>query len=779
VRPLALLLVVAMVALAGCVQSRVVACDGYVCPVGNVCDDARGGCVLAEQVAACEGAADRTSCSFPGEASGSCDRGVCYHPVCGNGRTEGDELCDDGNTAGGDGCNASCDSDEACGNHIVDGAAGEECDDGNFVSHDGCSSACTAEVPTWSQLADPRHGLHLHQLADDVAHARLIAFGGLGPGGETISLTLELVVDTWVPLTTAVSPPPRTGHVLVYDAALGRVVLFGGTGPMGESFGDTWTLDDERWQEAHPPSSPSARAGAAAACDGGHAELVLFGGGSGAAAGETWTYDGTTWTLRHPSRSPPPRRDHVMAYDAARARVVLFGGAAPGGAALVDTWEWDGTTWIDATPATTPAARGTMTYDASAGHVVLYGGRGTPAASTWVYDGNDWRELPAGATDPIARRDAAITYDSRHGRVVLLGGASNATDPSGTMGLVDSWELVGDTWHEIVATLRPPQRVYAGMVYDAMLDAIVYFGGNLPLTMGHIYDTWLARDSIWRAAEPEASPAPPGDAPGTIVYDPARGLVLMARPTGMGMPFETWSYDGHTWTRLALASSPMPRAKFALAFDRGRGRAVLFGGEAGMSLQGDTWELDLDAGTWVHVETGPASAGPSARSDAIMAYDGARVVLFGGRTGPNVYSDETWAWDGAAWTQLAPAMRPPARGGATLTFDEARGHLVLFGGDSGGAPMADLWELDNAGWHPLTVTTGPAPTKTARLVYEPPRQRFVLETGDPAAQTWELRWSSTILDEACAGGADDDGDGLVDCDDPDCALLAGCQGPPP
>ena len=42
----------------------------------------------------------------------------------------GTEICDDGNRIGGDGCNATCDSQETCGNNTVDWTAGELCDEG-------------------------------------------------------------------------------------------------------------------------------------------------------------------------------------------------------------------------------------------------------------------------------------------------------------------------------------------------------------------------------------------------------------------------------------------------------------------------------------------------------------------------------------------------------------------------------------------------------------------------------------------------------------------------
>ena len=37
-----------------------------------------------------------------------CDKGKCVAPVCGNGKTEPGEQCDDGNKKGGDGCSATC-----------------------------------------------------------------------------------------------------------------------------------------------------------------------------------------------------------------------------------------------------------------------------------------------------------------------------------------------------------------------------------------------------------------------------------------------------------------------------------------------------------------------------------------------------------------------------------------------------------------------------------------------------------------------------------------------
>ena len=93
--------------------------------------------------------------------------------VCGNSLIEGTEYCDDGNTAGGDGCDSLCrqepdytcvgepsvctpnsdpDPDPICGDGLVDTT--EHCDDGNNSDGDGCSARCRIE-PGYSCTGEP------------------------------------------------------------------------------------------------------------------------------------------------------------------------------------------------------------------------------------------------------------------------------------------------------------------------------------------------------------------------------------------------------------------------------------------------------------------------------------------------------------------------------------------------------------------------------------------------------------------------------------------------
>ncbi len=80
-------------------------------------------------------------------------------PGCGNGELTEDEVCDDGNTASGDGCSANCQQLEPGFSCSVDGqpclrvavcgdgvkAESEQCDDGNRDPGDGCSDRCKFE----------------------------------------------------------------------------------------------------------------------------------------------------------------------------------------------------------------------------------------------------------------------------------------------------------------------------------------------------------------------------------------------------------------------------------------------------------------------------------------------------------------------------------------------------------------------------------------------------------------------------------------------------------
>jgi hypothetical protein len=82
-----------------------------------------------------------------------------------------------------------------------------------------------------------------------------------------------------------------------------------------------------------------------------------------------------------------------------------------------------------------------------------------------------------------------------------------------------------------------------------------------------------------------------------------------------------------------------------------------------IAVLGLLWGAAPAFGQFNWTQQHPATA-PSARYGHGMAWDGQRVILFGGITnGGGTISAQTWAWDGANWSLLAPAHSP--RWGAT------------------------------------------------------------------------------------------------------------------
>ncbi|WP_375743084.1 amidohydrolase family protein [Corallococcus interemptor] len=88
----------------------------------------------------------------------ACSSDPEVNAVCGDGKKEGAEQCDDGNTVGGDGCEANCTlPGTKCGDGVL--TPPEACDDGNTVGGDGCEADCTV-TPTqmtqcWPSIPAP------------------------------------------------------------------------------------------------------------------------------------------------------------------------------------------------------------------------------------------------------------------------------------------------------------------------------------------------------------------------------------------------------------------------------------------------------------------------------------------------------------------------------------------------------------------------------------------------------------------------------------------------
>ncbi len=521
----------------------------------------------------------------------------------------------------------------------------------------------------------------------------------------------------------------REQHAMAYDLRRGRVVLFGGL-PWGTVTprDETWEWDGALWTRRNPATSPPGRAGALMAYDARRGVTVLFGGFGSRPLGDTWEWDGTNWAQRSPPQSPPQGSlgDSAMAYGVSRGTVVLYRGGPSTVTPQAETWEWDGSTWTRRAPSVSPSLlRNTaMAYDVLRDRVVLLGCT-SPASivETWEWDGTTWQQRRP-ASSPPAFPWPAMAYDARRGRAVLFGKAS-------WRAVGETWEWDGTTWQQVLPGASPTGRWLHAMAYDVLRGRTVLFGGSgirrASTTFG---DTWEWDGATWQAV----GGTPEGRTEAGFAFDEARGSSVLFGGLGTNWTLlgDTWEWTGRAWIERFPAQSPSRRGRFHLAYDLRRQRAVLFGGVAwsGVSthVAGDTWEWD--GATWTPRSP---SLSPSPRSGHAMSYDAARglVVLFGGADSSGGLRD-TWEYDGATWMQRAPAASPPADSSNALAYDERRSRVVLQGGHR------QTWEWDG------TNRTMRTPAVTAYgvpgpLVYDRWRGRMVWYTEQPT--TWE--WDAT------------------------------------
>jgi len=224
-----------------------------------------------------------------------------------------------------------------------------------------------------------------------------------------------------------------------------------------------------------------------------------------------------------------------------------------------------------------------------------------------------------------------------------------------------------------------------------------------------------------------------------MVFDSHRNVVVLyGGNTGASVNGETWEWNGMTW---ALRSSigPAPRAGQRMAFDSARNVTVLFGGQlANFSYNDETWEWD--GATW----TQRLVAGPAGRAYSAMAFDSnrSRTVLHGGvSTDGTVSYGDTWEWDGASWTSVSNSG-PAPRFYHALVFDSARGVSVLFGGkpdNHSSTLLGDVWEWDGSSWT-ASAAIGPSARDNVGMAYDAGRRRAVVFGGSMSSGTTGELW---------------------------------------
>jgi hypothetical protein len=229
---------------------------------------------------------------------------------------------------------------------------------------------------------------------------------------------------------------------------------------------------------------------------------------------------------------------------------------------------------------------------------------------------------------------------------------------------------------------------------------------------------------------------PPGRDDHMMAFDSERGWVVMFG--GDNADSGTWVWNGVDWRDLGIENPPATR-EAAMAFDSKRKVIVMFGGYDFAAQTNSTATYEFDGTKWTGYTFDTV---PTATSDHAMAFDEARgvMIMFGGDSGDT----DTWAYNGTSWyTVNEEDNTPGARVSHGMVYDSEREVIVLFGGAYSDTLYNDTWEWDGETWRDVTPATGNPPAmRDFAMVYDSLRKKTVLFGGrdsslDGFNATWE------------------------------------------
>jgi cysteine-rich repeat protein len=755
------------------------------------------------------------------EPAAAC-RPNCQPRRCGDNVRDPGEVCDDGNTRGADGCSAECDSDERCGNGIVDTAAGESCEPtgptdrwcratcdvvrcGDGIRDREAFEACDEGAENSDEPnASCRPNCQPRRCGDGVRDSDELCDDGNLANGDGCShdcQSLERCGNGYRDLdegeecddanllshdgcsSTCRTEAPRwepvdlEGYFIhpldgcaTYDAARGRFVSYcpDGLGRVRLAELDFWS-----WRSLPLSGTRPATTGKLV-WDGARRVTLLFRSSEdGSGVGETWAWNGAAWRKLTPLTASPPNRDSpALVYDAGRERVVFYAAPRPD-EQLAGTWEWDGRDWTPVeTSAAPPPGTHSATYDPVRGRVALFDG-----TELWSYDGESWSIEEVGFAEPTAIGVRfALVFDARARELLLV-------DAEGSI-----WKQEGGSWVEVAVNHDFFPGLDGTVLYSPHHQRVFHLGGGSEVS--------LLEDGAWLSFEARSMPLPRLSGH-SLSYEPMSGMLLMFD----GDRDETWIWDGFGWQQEFRARpSPGIRAGHATTHEGPSGRIILFGGvDQDNNLASGTWAWTLEG--WQELEV---AREPPPRRSAAMAYDVANreVILHGGQDRRDVWrlsegrwsevaevptphaqffhgltydgarermvlvGSGAWEWDGLQWEAFETAG-PGVRYRHGLAYNPQRRRTMLYGGDHFG-PIAWEW---NGTWEPVPETVGAQVTvqRPNTFTYDAPRARMIVVEAESADSTWEFAYTAPgEPEEVCRFGFDTDGDGKVGCDDPDC-----------
>lgn len=332
----------------------------------------------------------------------------------------------------------------------------------------------------------------------------------------------------------------------------------------------------------------------------------------------------------------------------------------------------------------------------------------------------------------------------------------------------------------------PGFRSWTQVAWDPDTRCLWNFGGAGGTYMSDLWSYCLVANR-WHVAQPNPLPASgtPVDLDGpcrrdnqNLVRDPATGLMWLFNGAayenlqpGCETGFPTAVSKGGTWTLdpaltvSAPASNPWTKITNTTGANHRRlspGMAVNpldgcfyeFGGQDVGANQNTTYRFCPSTRIWTNMNPSIKPAGRVNIEHGLVWVPPLQgFLLYGGLAG--VTRSDTWLYHPASntWSELFPAIAPPARDTHAMIYDEQDQAVVMFGGRtaqgvcSAGICLNDTWVFDVATmeWSQPTLTGAlPVPMTFHGIVYDIDSDGIIVTPSNNTDQTWVLRIDSGV-----------------------------------
>jgi len=213
------------------------------------------------------------------------------------------------------------------------------------------------------------------------------------------------------------------------------------------------------------------------------------------------------------------------------------------------------------------------------------------------------------------------------------------------------------------------------------------------------------------------------------------------------------SVNDDTWNKQSPSYSGgvlYPRELFAMTYNSGADRTILFGGSGGNSRYNDTWAYNYNTNTWVNRSPNYSNGTLAKRIVPGFTYnsDADRTILFGG-WGDTMYHNDTWAYDYNTnmWINRSPSIiggNLTPRYGVMMAYYDSVDCIIMFGGFDVHA-LDETWEYNynTNTWTKLipTVEGGSLPSVGGgAIVYDSTTDLIILFGGSDGYSDYNETW---------------------------------------